>query len=450
MSLRALSASEAAARIREGALSPVALIDELLAHIDALEPSIGAWVFIDREGGRAAARECEAEARSGRFRGPLHGVPVALKDIFHVAGMPTTAGAAASAHERPTEDAESVARLRRAGAIILGKTTTTEFAYADPTGTRNPWNLDHTPGGSSSGSAAAVSARMLPLSLGSQTGGSTLRPAAYCGIVGLKPTHGRISCRGVVPLAWSLDHVGVFSRTVADAALALEVLAGYDAADPFSAREPADRYVDAVLESQRPPRLGLVRRYFLDDATDEIATHLATVAGILERSGAIIDEIEPPESVRAIPSAGQITMQVEAATYHADRFSTRASEYGPRLHALVEAGLRTPATEYVAAQRCRQRFRHDMRALLERVDALLLPVTKTPAPAGLDSTGDPALCAPWSSAGFPAISIPSGLSRDRLPLGIQLVSRSFGESRLLAAAAWCEAVLDFSEAPPGA
>jgi Asp-tRNA(Asn)/Glu-tRNA(Gln) amidotransferase A subunit family amidase len=450
MSVRALSANEMAARIRTGDLSPVDLVEELLAHIDALEPAIGAWVFLDREGARSAARDRAAEARRGEFRGPLHGVPVGVKDIFHVAGMMTTAGGPPSVHERPAEDAESVARLRRAGAIVLGKTTTTEFAYADPTHTRNPWNLSHTPGGSSSGSAAAVGARMIPVALGTQTGGSTLRPAAYCGVVGLKPTHGRISCRGIVPLAWSLDHVGIFSRTVADAAIALDALTGYDPADPFSAREPGPRCGETVLESGRGPRLGLVRRSFLDEATDEVKANVAAVAGSLQRSGAYIDEIELPESFHGMPSAGTITMQAEAATYHAARFSAHAPEYGPKLRALVEAGLRTSAVDYLAAQRLRERFRRDVSMLWQRVDALLLPVTRTSAPAGLESTGDPTFCAPWSSAWLPAISIPSGLGRDGLPLAIQLVSRSFGEATLLAVAGWCAEVLGFRAAPPRA
>src|SRR5213593_1942099 len=240
--LSALGVVEAAAEIRRGAVSPVALVEACLERIRALDGNVQAWAHVDEKGALAAARERAEEAKRSTVRGPLHGIPVAVKDIFHVAGLPTTAGARPFAHSRPGEDAPSVARLRAAGAIVLGKTHTTQFAYRDPAPTRNPWNLAHTPGGSSAGSAAAVAARMAPLALGSQTVGSVLRPAAYCGVVGFKPSHGRISAAGVVPLAWSLDHVGIFARTVEDCALALGLLAGFDAADPLSSSAAPDDY----------------------------------------------------------------------------------------------------------------------------------------------------------------------------------------------------------------
>src|SRR5213594_701756 len=211
LELAALGVAEARERIGRGSLSPVALVEACLERIGALDATVQAWVHVDAKGALAAARLAEHAA----VRGPLHGIPVAVKDIFDVAGLPTTAGAPPFAHRRPDEDAASVALLRAAGAIVLGKTHTTQFAYRDPAPTRNPWNLAHTPGGSSSGSAAAVAARMVPLALGSQTVGSVLRPAAYCGVVGFKPTHGLVPTAGVIPLAWSLDHVGVFTREVA-------------------------------------------------------------------------------------------------------------------------------------------------------------------------------------------------------------------------------------------
>src|SRR5919197_2942484 len=232
--LAALGVVEAAERIRHGTLSPVALVEACLERIRALDGAVQAWVHVDEPGALAVARERAREAERAAVRGPLHGIPLGVKDIFDVAGLPTAAGAPPFAHRRPGEDAASVALLRAAGAIVLGKTHTTQFAYRDPAPTRNPWNLAHTPGGSSAGSAAAVAARMVPLALGSQTVGSVLRPAAYCGVVGLKPTHGLVSADGVIPLAWSLDHVGVFARTVHDCALGLSLLAGFDAADPLS------------------------------------------------------------------------------------------------------------------------------------------------------------------------------------------------------------------------
>lgn len=442
-----LTVTEIARRIRAGELSPVAVVEACLARIDEAEPSVLAWVHVDRRGALEAARGLEAEARAGRIRGPLHGVPVGIKDIYHVAGMVTTAGAAAFAHERPAADAETVARLRRAGAVILGKTATTEFAYADPAATRNPWNPEHTPGGSSSGSAAAVALRMVPLALGSQTVGSTLRPAAYCGVVGLKPTHGRISARGVIPLAWSLDHMGIFSRSVVDAALALSVLAGHDPADPYSAPVPIADYPGALAGRQEAPRLGVPPSLFRDKAGPEVSAHLQAVASAFQKGGAAVEEVSLPATAEAIHDAGQVVMRVEAATFHAARFALHAGSYRPKIRALIEEGMAVSGVEYVRAQHTRRRFREEMEPLLDRYAALLMPVAYTTAPRGLATTGDPGLCAPWSFAGLPAIALPSGLAPDGLPLAIQLVAGAFAEDRLLAVARWCEAALGFEAEP---
>lgn len=455
--IHTLTVTEISARIGSGQLSSVSLVQALLARIEACEPAVKAWVVVDRQRALETARVRDAEARAGKLRGELHGVPVGLKDIYHVAGLTTTAGAGPFAHERPQEDAESVARLGRAGAIVLGKTTTTEFAYLDPAETRNPWNLAHTPGGSSSGSAAAVAARMVPLALGSQTVGSTLRPAAYCGVVGLKPTHGRISCRGVVPLAWSLDHVGIFCRSVTDAALALQILVGHDPGDPLSVREPSADYVGAVTRAGTHavgmgglPRLGFPRQFFLERASQEVAAHLERVAQTLSLAGASVAEVELPPSFDGLHDAGARVVQAEAAACHAPRFAAHAEYYRPNIRRLIEAGQKVGAVEYVAAlQHCR-RFRVEMTPVLESCDALLMPVAGAPAPKGLASTGDPTFCAPWSFAGVPAISLPSGLSRDGLPLAIQLVAGAFEETRLLSVARWCEATLGFSSGPPEA
>src|SRR2546425_1242608 len=332
LELAALGVAEARERIGRGTLSPVALVEACLERIGALDATVQAWVHVDAKGALAAARLAEHAA----VRGPLHGIPVAVKDIFDVAGLPTTAGAPPFAHRRPDEDAASVALLRAAGAIVLGKTHTTQFAYRDPAPTRNPWNLAHTPGGSSSGSAAAVAARMVPLALGSQTVGSVLRPAAYCGVVGFKPTHGLVPTAGVIPLAWSLDHVGVFTREVADAAAAFPLLV---------------------------------------------------------------------------------------------------------------AGLTFSAVTYLGGNRARLAFREEVLELLAAHDGLLSPPAPAPAPEGLASTGDASLCAPWSFAGVPAISLPSGLAPSGLPLAIQLVQAAGASARLLSVAAWCERQLAFTRSP---
>src|SRR5712671_2946106 len=252
-----VTAAEAARRIRSGALSPSNLLASCLKRIDAVEPTLKAWVHLDRDAAARGAVQRDIEAREGRDMGPLHGVPIALKDIFDAAGVPTTSGAPAWAARTPALDATAVARLRGAGAVPMGKLVTTPFAFLDPSATRNPWNPEHTPGGSSSGPAAAVAARMVPLALGSQTVGSVLRPAAYCGVVGLKPTHGRISVAGVLALAESLDHVGIFARCVEDCALALSLLAGLDPADPHSSPLPPEPYL-AALAAPASPRIGVL------------------------------------------------------------------------------------------------------------------------------------------------------------------------------------------------
>jgi aspartyl-tRNA(Asn)/glutamyl-tRNA(Gln) amidotransferase subunit A len=426
----ALGVREAAEAIRAGAASPVELVGACLARIRALDGEIGAWAHVDADGALAVAREREAEARAGRLRGSLHGVPVGVKDIFDVAGMPTTGGARSFAHTRPSADAAAVGRIRAAGAIVLGKTVTTEFAYRDPAPTRNPWNRRHTPGGSSAGSAAAVAAQMAPLALGSQTVGSVLRPAAYCGVVGFKATHGLVPVGGVIPLAWSLDHVGVLTRSVADAALAMSVLAGRD----------------LTPSAVGAPRLALAPE-LLARASRETAAHVEAMADAFARAGATVSKIELPPSFRDLAAAGLTVLEAEAAAYHEPWFVEHADEYSPEMRSLVEAGLRVSATAYVNANRLRLAFREDVMPLLAAHDALLAPTAPAPAPAGLHSTGDGSLCAPWSTAGVPAISLPSGIASSGLPHAIQLVQAAGGSSRLLGAAAWCERVLDFTGVP---
>jgi Asp-tRNA(Asn)/Glu-tRNA(Gln) amidotransferase A subunit family amidase len=429
-SLTDLGVRAAAARIRRGECSSLALVEACLARLRALEPGVLAWAHVDADGALAAARERDAEARAGRPRGPLHGVPVGIKDIVDVAGLPTTAGAREFAHTRPVRDSGAVARLRAAGAVILGKTHTTQFAFRDPAPTRNPWNPAHTPGGSSSGSAAAVAARMVPGAIGSQTVGSILRPAAFCGVVGLKGPHGLVPVDGVVPLAWSLDHVGPFARSVADTALMLGVLAD-------RVLEPAD---------VRGPRLAIGRQLF-DRAEPGLRRHLDSVVEQLRAAGAQVSEVTLPPAFAEIHAAGQVVLEVEAATYHQPAFAKHAADYGPGMAEMIPRGLARLATEYVAANRARLAFREVMIPLLEDHDALLSPTAPGSAPAGLGWTGDASLCAPWSSAGVPSISLPTGIDAAGLPLALQLVQAPGGLERLLGAATWCEAVVGFTARP---
>jgi amidase len=287
---------------------------------------------------------------------------------------------------------------------------------------------------------------MIPLALGSQTVGSVLRPAAYCGVVGLKPSHGRIGATGVVPLASSLDHVGIFGRAVEDVALALSVLAGFDPADPLSNDAPIDDYVAAARDPEAP-RIGVLRR-LIDRAGPEVARHLAETAQALERAGARMRDVDLPASFDRIHQIGTTVLRAEAAGHHRELFARHAAEYPPRTRAAIEEGRGIAAVDYLAAQHERRRFRQEAGNLASRWDALLTPVAATTAPRGLDSTGDPYFCAPWSSAGLPAIALPSGVGESGLPLSIQLVGGPLAEARVLAAAAWCERVIAFKAAPP--
>ncbi len=443
-----LTASESARRIRQRELSPVVLVESLLHRIDRLEPQVQAWVTIDRAGALATARQLEEEVQRGSTRGPLHGVPIGVKDIYYTAGLKTTGGSRIYTDFVPSYDATAVARLKQAGAIILGKTVTTEFATADPGPTRNPWNLAHTPGGSSSGSAAGVAARMIPAALGSQTGGSIQRPAAYCGVFGLKPTHGRVSAYGVFPVSWCLDHIGPLARSVADIALVLQVLAGHDPRDPASSHAPVPDYVQAVQRADRPPRVGLVRQFFLERADPELRQHTEGVAHRLAQAGASVEEIKLPDSFRAVLSAHRVIMQVEAAAVHAQLFRTHADLYRPRLRATIETGSLIPGVYYLQAQQIQRLVQQDMAGLFQHVEYLLMPAAPGPAPRDLTTTGDPSFNSPSSFVGFPSLTIPSGLNAAGLPLAVQLMGPAFAEDRLLAAARWCEATLDVTLMPP--
>ena len=443
-----LTVAEASERIRNGELSSVALTQSLLERIQLLDPVLRAWVTVDREDALGAAQQRDKELEEKGPRGPLHGIPLGLKDIFYTGGMKTTAGSKIYADFVPSYDATCVARLKEAGALVLGKAVTTEFATSDPSPSRNPWNLAHTPGGSSSGPSVAVASRMAPAALGSQTGGSTCRPASYNGIVGLKATYGRISRYGVVPVSWSLDTVGILVRTVEDAAIVLGAMAGHDPQDPSSSIEPVPDYRGALASVERPPRIGLIREFFLERCDDEVRKNTEEVAQRLSQAGATIEEIGLPESFASCYAAHRIVTDVECSAFHEELFKKHADDYSPKLRSRIEAGLLIPGVRYMQAQRMRRHFRDEMTAMASRMDALLTPTTTTPAPKDLTTTGDPVFQSPWTSSGLPTVTIPSGLSQSGLPLGVQLEGTPFGEARLLAVAHWCEAVLGVTLTPP--
>jgi aspartyl-tRNA(Asn)/glutamyl-tRNA(Gln) amidotransferase subunit A len=427
----------------------MALVESLLARVRKLEPSLKAWVTLDEESALAQARASDEELGRNGSRGPLHGIPIGLKDIYYTQGVLTTACAPQYAGFVPTYDATSVARLRDAGAILLGKAVTTQFAAGDPSPTVNPWDASRTPGGSSSGSAVAVATRMCPAALGSQTVGSTLRPGAYNGIVGFKPTFGRISKRGVVPLAWSLDTVGILVRSVWDAALLLQAMAGYDSSDPSSSAAPVDDYVGALAQAVKPPTVGVVREFYYDHADEDVRRHTDEAIERLRLAGAEVREVGLPPSFYTHEWARGVVMSVEAATFHHEMYTQNPDEYGPMLRRTIEAGLLSSGVQYLQAQRVRRQFRRDMEDMLGAVDVLLTPATPSSAPRDRTTTGNALFQGPWTSCGLPAMAVPSGLDSTGMPLGIQLAGAPFAEARLLAAAQWCESALDVHLEPPG-
>jgi Asp-tRNA(Asn)/Glu-tRNA(Gln) amidotransferase A subunit family amidase len=425
----------AAEAIRKGALSPVELLEKCLDAVDLYEPRVRAWVLVDRVGARQEAERLEKAARQGEWRGPLHGIPVGIKDIIDVEGWPTAAGSRLWANKVATRNASVVTRLRQAGAILLGKTVTTPYASFDPPPTRNPWDVTRTPGGSSSGSAAAVACGMCPGALGSQTGGSLTRPASYCGVATCKPTLGRVSVDGVLPLAPNMDHVGPIARCVRDLGILLNVIADPNESHPL------------IAERGRVPRIGRLGGLF-DDLADESARTVVERATERFRSrGASVAKVASPPSFAAVLQRHRIVMAVEAAAFHEVRRRKHPEDYGPRITALLEEGLACPATEYVRTREHQRRLVEEFSACFEGVDALLTPATTSPAPAA-ETTGDPAFNSPWSYTGFPTVSFPAGWSSDGLPLAIQLVGRPWSDAELLAISEWCESALEFDFRDP--
>jgi Asp-tRNA(Asn)/Glu-tRNA(Gln) amidotransferase A subunit family amidase len=440
----------AAEAIRRGELSPVDLLEACLVRVDRHEARVRAWVFVDRERARAEARARAEEVKAGQWRGPLHGIPVGIKDIFDVFDWPTAAGSRLWKDSVARHDATVVARLRQAGAVLVGKTVTTQYASFDPPPTRNPWGEACTPGGSSSGSAAAVACGMCLAALGSQTGGSITRPATYCGVAGCKPTWGRVSTHGVVPLAPSMDHVGPIARTVHDLAVVLEAIAGRDERDPFSSPEPAENWSRCCPPGRRahhagrPFRLGRVRGLFDDLADSSVRQMMDEVCARLGETGVEIDEVALPAAFAEVIPRHRVVMAVEAAAYHRERLARHPDDYGPCIRGLLEEGLACPAPEYAACKEHQRSLREQVLSCLEGVDALVMPATTGAAPPA-DTTGDPAFNSPWSYTGLPSVSIPTVRTPDRLPLGVQFVGLPFREADLFTCAAWCERELGFEQ-----
>ncbi|MGE3807772.1 MAG: amidase [Gemmataceae bacterium] len=438
---------QAARAIRAGELTPIELLERCLARIERYEPKVKAFVFVDRELARDEAERLTGELEQGYYRGPLHGIPLGVKDIFDVFDWPTAAGSKRLANACARRDASVVARLRQAGAVFVGKTTTTQFASFDPAVTCNPWKHDRTPGGSSSGSAAGMACGMFLAALGSQTGGSITRPASYCGVYGLKPTYGRVSTDGVVELAISLDHIGPIGGCVSDLAYLLQVMAGPDWRDLRCSTNPVPDYLHEMQVGQAAPRLGRLRGLFEEHAEPPILEMMDAVEKKLSDRGAHWSAVAQPAGFSELIARHRVIMGVEAAAFHAQRLRSYPDDYQPKLRGLLEESLRCPAPEYARCLEHQKQLAQDVLACFEDVDALLVPAITGPAP-DISGTGNLAFQAPWSYTGLPTVSFPAGWSKDGLPLCVQVVGRPWQEGKLLALAEWCDQALAVEKREP--
>jgi Asp-tRNA(Asn)/Glu-tRNA(Gln) amidotransferase A subunit family amidase len=433
--LHLLGAVEAARIIREGIITSVDLVEACLARIREVDGDVQAWTFLDPEYALAQARAADELRMSGQPIGALHGVPVGLKDIIDTADMPTENGSVLHAGRMPSRDASVVSLLRGAGAIILGKTVTTEFATRTPGKTRNPHNSGHTPGGSSSGSAAAVAAGMVPLALGSQTTGSTIRPASYCGVFGLKPTHGLIPRHGMFPLSRSLDHVGLFARSVEDIALLLEELAAHDERDPDSRPRARVPYRSvAADEPPLPPMFAFVKTS-LWDRVDADARE--AFAELVSRLGDLVEELDLTTPLEEVLEWQRAVGGTEIAINLRREWDHGRDKLSPALRQRIADGRDVRAMDYLRALGRIPELNASFTELFEqRYDAIVTPAAFGTAPKGLESTGDPALCALWTLCGMPALSVPLMQGANGLPLGVQLVGARHRDGRLLRTARW--------------
>lgn len=426
--------------LRSGRRSCVEVLEQCLDRIVEWEPRLKAWVIVDREGALEQARVLDEELRTGRCRGALHGIPIGVKDIIDVAGMPTAAGYRPWMGKIAAHDAGIVASLRTAGAVILGKTVTTQFAWIDPPVTRNPWNLERTPGGSSSGSAAAVACGMCLGAIGTQTGGSIIRPASFCGVAGLKPTFtGPMD--GIVPFAPHLDHPGPIARSVRDLGLIFMEFFRLEEAvtPPLSGSEEVEMLLAKMLAPlSRPPRLGRLRGSFESRADPVARTAFDRAINALTEAGAEVLDLPAPFDFEDVSRDHRAIMAAEGAAGHASRLASAPEHYKPMIQALIEEGNAIAATTYIDARRHQEELRTKLFGCADGFDAFVTPATIGPAPDP-STTGDPALNSPWSFTGSPTVSFPIDLSPDGMPLALQLVEpRLLRESDLFETAQWCE------------
>lgn len=455
--LTSLSLAEAAAEIQRGGLSPVELTRAYLDRIRQLDGQFGAYMTVLQAEALQAAVAAEREIRQGRSRGPLHGIPIALKDLIPTKGVRTTCGSTILKDWVPDEDAAVTRRLAAAGAVLLGKLHLHEFAFG-PTGVnphygtpRNPWDRARVPGGSSSGSGVAVAAGLAAAALGTDTGGSVRIPASLCGIVGLKATYGRVSRSGVLPLAWSLDHIGPMTRTVVDAAIMLQALAGPDPTDPSTVALPVPDFRGAAQGDVCGLRLGLPRDLFFEHLDPQVGAAVEAAVRALEGLGIAVEAVSLP-GMEDAASATFAIIAAESMAYHGPMLRKHGPAYGADVRTRLLAGQFVLATQYINAQRVRQVIRAGVDTVLTSVDALLLPTTPIPAPrieereATVDGITQDVRAwltrctRPFNLTGHPALSVPCGLTRSGLPIGLQFVGRMFDEATLLRLGAAYEAI----------
>jgi len=429
-----LSAVEAAEAIRDGRITSEALVSACLDRIAALEERIGAWAHLDPAHALDQARAADLARREGKPLGPLHGVPVGVKDIFDTNDMPTEDGTVLHAGRRPTEDATAVALLREAGAVLLGKTVTTELAVYSPGKTRNPHDPTRTPGGSSSGSAAAVAAFMAPLAIGTQSNGSVIRPASYCGVYGYKPSHGLISRHLVLQQSRPLDQVGVFARTVEDAALIAEQMMAYDDRDPDM--RPRARPTLLKTTAEEPPidpRLAFVKTPAWDQADGDTKEAFAELVAHLGESAG---EFKLPERFHEAVGLHRTIMEADLARSFEQEYARGRDRLSPILREMIERGQKVLAVEYNRALGLIPVLNHALDKIFEWHDAIITPATTGEAPVGLESTGSPIFCTLWTLCGMPAITLPMMQGAHGMPIGVQLVGARGDDARLLRTARW--------------
>lgn len=451
-----LTIGELSRLIEKKEVSPVDVTATFLERIDQLDGQINAYITVLQHEATKSSQEAERAILSGNYLGPLHGVPIAVKDLFLTKGIRTTAGSKILANFLPEEDATVIRRLKEAGAVIIGKTNLHEFAWGMTTDnphygpTRNPWDVERIPGGSSGGSAAAVAASLCSGSLGSDTGGSIREPAALCGIVGLKPTYGRVSRFGVIPLAWSLDHAGPITKNVEDAALILGVIAGRDPKDATSSDVVVPDYAGALKEEVKGLRVGVPKEYFFEELDSELHEHVKKAIEVLRGLGLAVEEVSLP-SAKYSPTLLWVTLGAEASSYHEPFFKTRAEEYGRDVRANLEVAQFMLAADYLKAQRVRSILREQLLEVLKKVDVVVSPTTPLPAPKIGEREpmignreirtvgGMGRFTCPFNLSGLPTISLPCGFTSSGLPIGFQIAGRPFDEETVLRVARVYEA-----------